>query len=225
MDVTVEQRQKRLIYGASDVTAPQGLAASKCLNYARGASIHNAEPIGVSVVPYTLRYQDAVGLFGVENHFVRVNLNVIGDILYVCYEEPDWQCAFATQASDIYDNTEYEPCEIDLGYFPPRETYIQAEIYGNQLPDLGKNRGYLSVELENLKTGNQYKDEWLDLRLYTQKREEHPYNKMYVKTNSFFYIGFHARNTKRLDYNVKCVIGREFRTEQSIENSQEIMRS
>ena len=29
----------------------------------------------------------------------------------------------------------------------------------------------------------------------------------YAKGNRFFYIGFHARNTKRIPYNVDCVVG------------------
>ena len=69
---------------------------------------------------------------------------------------------------------------------------------------------YVSVDLENLKTGNKYIDNWFDVRLYSKSREEHPYDKMYVRLNDYFYIGFHARNTKRLPYNVKCVIGREY---------------
>lgn len=33
---------------------------------------------------------------------------------------------------------------------------------------------------------------------------------MYVRMNDFFYIGFHARNTKRLPYNVSLVVGEEY---------------
>ena len=65
----------------------------------------------------------------------------------------------------------------------------------------------VSVDLRNLKTGNKYIDSWLDVRLYTDKREEHPYDLMYVPATSFFYIGFHARNTRRLPYNVQCTVG------------------
>jgi len=30
---------------------------------------------------------------------------------------------------------------------------------------------------------------------------------MYLPPNDYFYIGFHARNTRRLPYNVECFIG------------------
>ena len=69
---------------------------------------------------------------------------------------------------------------------------------------------FLKVDLENLKTGNQYIDSWFDVRLYTRDRKEHPYNKMYVHLNDVFYIGFHARNTKRLPYNVSCDVGQQY---------------
>ena len=68
----------------------------------------------------------------------------------------------------------------------------------------------LVLTWRTLKTGNKYIDAWFDVRLYTKNREEHPYDKMYVRLNDFFYIGFHARNTRRLPYNVKCVIGQEY---------------
>ena len=29
----------------------------------------------VTIIPYTINYKDTVGLFGKENHFVRVNVN------------------------------------------------------------------------------------------------------------------------------------------------------
>ena len=68
---------------------------------------------------------------------------------------------------------------------------------------------YFKVELKNLKTGNKYIDAWLDVRLYNQYYDEHPYDIMYVKQKEPFYIGFHARNTRRLPYNVLCAISEE----------------
>ena len=90
----------------------------------------------------------------------------------------------------------------------PLNTYDPALISRQGLAILPDS--YVSVDLENLKTGNKYIDSWFDVRLYSKTREEHPYDKMYVRMNDFFYIGFHARNTRRLPYNVKCVIGREY---------------
>jgi len=74
-----------------------------------------------------------------------------------------------------------------------------------------KTNPYVSIELKNLKTGNIYIDSWLDSRLYTANQEEHPYDKMYVRANDCFYLGVHARNTRRLPYNIECIIGNEYK--------------
>ena len=93
MNVTQEIRNNHIIYGASDYTAPQSLAASKSLNYARGASLNNPETASCTVAPFTFQYDGDVGLFGAENYFIKVELNVIGDIAFACYEETGWSCA------------------------------------------------------------------------------------------------------------------------------------
>ena len=69
-----------------------------------------------------------------------------------------------------------------------------------------------------------YIDAWLDVRLYSNSRKEHPYNKMYVKATDDFYIGFHARNTRRLGYDVECVVGQEYLQESEIEDKSYIMQ-
>jgi len=87
-------------------------------------------------------------------------------------------------------------------------TFEPARFSGNRA--FGLTSSVVKIDLNNLKTGNKYIDSWLDVRLYNKAREEHPYDIMYVAPNSYFYVGFHARNTKRLPYNVKCVIGTKF---------------
>ena len=84
-------------------------------------------------------------------------------------------------------------------------TYQPASTSGNTIDDFTNK--YFKVELINLTTGNIYVDSWLDTRLYNRYQEEHPYDVMYIKYNEPFYIGFHARNTRRLPYNINCVIG------------------
>ena len=223
MNVTEEIRRKHLIYGASDNTSPSNLAAAKSLNYAQGASMQRPELNNISTVPYTLNYSETVGLFGVENHFIRVDLNIIGDIVNSCFVEPGWECA-RISINDGLNDPFYDEAKIDPKQEPVINTYEQATVEGDSLPNLGANQGYISIELENLKTNNRFMDDWLDVRLYTEGREEHPFNKMYVKKRSYFYIGFHARNTKRLSYNVRCTIGNEYRSLESIENPQLIMK-
>ncbi len=203
MDVTQEILNNHLVYGASDNTAPGGLAASKSLNYAKGASIQKPVLENVSVVPRRLKYADTVGLFGAENVFIKVDLN-IKDTGNLCFEEPGWQCLKITLALpgvvNTYASAVMDP-EKDLTI---ENTYEPAQIV-NTLARI--NNPYIGVSLDNLKTGNKYIDAWFDVRLYTKAREEHPYDEMYLPPTDYFYIGFHARNTRRLPYNVECLIG------------------
>ena len=207
-DVTPQIQKTHMIYGSSDYTNPAYSSSNRSLNYAVGGSIHRPEVEKVKIIPYTLNYQDTVGLFGKENHFIRVEVNIDKKYAFACFEEPGWECARITP--DQYDmfNT-YRTADIDpLKDLATVNTYEPANILQNSLGTLSD--AYISVALENLKTGNKYIDSWFDVRLYTKDRMEHPYNKMYVRIKDFFYIGFHARNTKRLPYNVKCVIGQEY---------------
>ena len=63
--------------------------------------------------------------------------------------------------------------------------YEPANLLPNTLPK-GIYDIYASVDLENLKTGNQYIDNHLDVRLYNKTRQLNPTNHMYVKFNDFF---------------------------------------
>ena len=58
-------------------TAPAGLSSSKSLNYANGASIQKPEVSSLTTIPYTFNWQDSVGLFGVENYFVKIDMKII----------------------------------------------------------------------------------------------------------------------------------------------------
>jgi hypothetical protein len=208
IDVTQRILNRHIVYGASDSTQPQYLSANKSLNYAAGGSISSPEVDKVSIIPFTINYKDTVGLFGKENHFVRVNVNIDYKTAFKCFEEPGWECARLSQ-EELNVVSHYFQAEIDTNKdLTTVNTYQPAEIAQNSVAKLFD--GYVSVDLENLKTGNKYIDSWFDVRLYTKSREEHPYDKMYVRANDYFYIGFHARNTKRLPYNVKCVIGQEY---------------
>ena len=206
MNVTQEIRRNHITYGSSDNTNPKGLSASKSLNYANGASIQRPIVERVTRIPYTLRFKDTVGLFGVENCFVRVDVDVIDQELFGVASTIDSD-GYLTVLWDITDQPildTYEQAQREGWPFPPNTPEGDARVSG----DLGSVlKPYVSVDLKNLKTGNKYVDSWLDIRLYTDKREEHPYDYMYVPEKSFFYIGFHARNTRRLPYNVECTIG------------------
>ena len=206
MDVTAEILQNHLIYGASDNTAPAGLSSSRSLNYANGPSITRPEKVEVRLIPYTLKYQDSVGLFGAENYFVKVTVRLDPRFTAKCFEEKDWECALIRDMidSDPYYEAAIVDPDLDLvtvnTYEPATLDYTLTKI----------RNSYIEVNLDNLKTGNIYVDNWLDTRLYTADREEHPYDKMYIRENDIFYVGIHARNTRRLPYSVECVIGKTY---------------
>lgn len=223
-DVTPQILKNHVVYGASDYTAPHRYASGRALNYVSGGSISSPEVDRVSVTPYTLRYKDSVGLFGCENHFVKVDLQVDGTIVLACYEEEFWDCAIVKEQNDI--QAYWDQVMIDALHNKPIEPdgFYQAAINRNSLPSLSNKRGFFSIELINNKTGNKYNDAWIDVRLYTKNRQEHPYNKMYVRPRDQFYIGFHARNTRRLPYDVECVIGANYVPIEQIEDERYIMQ-
>jgi hypothetical protein len=221
MDVTEEILRNHLIYGASDNTAPHTLSASKSLNYANGASIQKPIQERVTVVPRLLNYKDEVGLFGAENCFIKVTVDVPLDFTLKCFEEPFWECAKISPEEPGYTDN-YEMAIIDY----TKDLYEENDYWPARLKFSYRinTDGFVSVDLTNLKTGNIYVDDWLDVRLYTSERMEHPYNKMYVRLHDFFYIGFHARNTRRLPYNVDCLIGNELVSPENVEDTRFIAR-
>ena len=216
MDVTEEILQNHLIYGASDNTAPQGLAASRSLNYAAGPSITRPDNVNVSLIPYTLKYKGAVGLFGAENYFVKVKVTLDPAVVFKCYEEPYWECAV------IYNKVDTDPYYDEAILDFDKDLAIENTYEPARLNMSLSTRfdAFVSVDLNNLKTGNIYIDSWLDVRLYTADREEHPYDQMFVRQNDYFYIGFHARNTRRLDYNVDVLVGDTYISEKDMTDEQ-----
>ena len=216
MDVTEEILQNHIIYGASDNTAPQGLAASRSLNYAAGPSITRPDNVNISLIPYALKYQGAVGLFGAENYFVKVKVTLDPTVVFKCYEEPYWECAVVGAAVDT--DPYYSEAILDFDKdLETVNTYDPAQL---NLSLSTRFDAFVSVDLNNLKTGNIYIDSWLDVRLYTAEREEHPYDEMFVRQNDYFYVGFHARNTRRLDYNVDVLVGDTYISEKDMTDDQ-----
>ena len=179
-DVTPQIQKIHQIYGSSDNTNPAYLSANRSLNYANGGSIQSPEIERVTIVPFTLNYSDTVGLFGKENHFIKVDVRINKDVTFACYEEPGWDCAQVIEDKTLQFNT-YWSAEILLDEdLDVVNTYEPAELEQNSLAV--KPNAYISIDLNNLKTGNKYIDAWFDVRLYTSSREEHPYDKMYVRS-------------------------------------------
>ena len=210
VSVTQEQNRSRQLYGGGGSSNPAYLAASKNLNFAVGSNtMLNARAERVTAIPYVSNYKDSVGLFGAENIFLKVDLNIQNtnrvfdsqEILNGDYFEantldiadpgaPFWESVLFDFQQDLFIENDFEPVEVSTEFaFVPN--------------------GVVRVDLENLKTGNRFIDSWFDVRLYTKDRQEYPYDTMYIGVKDYFYIGFHARNTKRLPYNVRMTVGSE----------------
>ena len=209
MDVTAEVLRNHRSYGGSDNTNPAYNASNRSLDYARTSnSMLNAQIENVTAIPRIINYKDSVGLFGAENIFVKVQLNIqnskqIDDngVLIDDYEDAVIQSK--DSGIDIFWNEAENDTSADLTVV---ETYEPAQFV-NELNFI--SGAVVKIDLENLKTGNKYIDAWFDVRLYQKNKEEHPYDVMYVPINDCFYIGFHARNTKRLPYNVRMTVNGE----------------
>jgi len=212
MDVTAEILRNTMLYGSSDNTAPAGLSSSRSLNYANGPSITRPDNVNVSYIPFTLHYEDSLGLFGAENYFVRVKVKLDPTAAGKCFEEEYWECAVLRKI----DETDYGWVGAELKLNEDLAVINTYEPARFRMGIYSKFGGLLSIDLNNLKTGNKYIDSWLDVRLYTADREEHPYDRMYISENDFFYVGFHARNTRRLPYNVDCIIGDTYIKEEDL---------
>ena len=230
MDVTEQIRRYQIQYGASDFNDLGYIAAQRKLNYAQGSNINKPIRDKVSLIPSVLKYQDETGLFGTENTFVRVDVRAINPTA-ICFVENTYECAeLGTEEVDPSDSYTYIGSiktngqaniydDLDL---EPLNSYDPAQFAGDTIPNL--NDTQISVNLKNLKTGNQYIDSWLDVRLYTANREEHPYDFMWAPLNGTFYVGFHARNTRRLPYNVEITVGEQVVNKEDIEDTRYIMR-
>ena len=186
---------------------PESFAVNRSLNFAKGSnSILNAASDRVTVAPAIRNYKDTVGLFGAENIFVKIDL----DILNSSYVDDDGIIQndyVELRRSNVDDSTlEWQAAVADYSLDTlPIDNDFEPAVFTNDLTFLPG--AVAKVSLKNLKTGNKYLDTWFDCRLYRKDREEHPYDEMFVPLNSYFYIGFHARNTKRLPYNVSMTVG------------------
>jgi len=217
MNVSDQILQTYLKYGGSDNTSSENLSASKSLNYSNGTTINSPAIEKVSTAGSVTTYSDSVGLMGPENYFVRYDLNII-DSGNNYIEEEYWTILSFSIINEVTVNT-YEGGVYDT----TEDTEDQVnEYYSSNFTAAIPNfiDGVIKISLENLKTNNIYLDDWLDTRLYTQKKEEHPHDTMYVGLQDSFYIGFHARNTRRLPYNVRCSVTNEIKSARTLSSSE-----
>lgn len=206
MDVTDQVIKINQTYGSSDNTNPAYYSSNKNLNFAKSSnSLMNARQENLTVIPYQINYKDTVGLSGAENVFVKLQLNIQNSLSLVNgIEINDYIDAIIfprIDDSDIYYETAVTDYNRDLETV---NTYEPALISNEEL-DFVPN-AHVEVNLDNLKTGNKFIDAWFDTTLYTPDRRPWEYDKIIVPIKSYIYIGFHARNTKRLPYNVSLTV-------------------
>ena len=204
MDVT-QQINMQMIASGSGSARPESFAVNRSLNYAQGSNnITTARSDLMTTAPAIRHYKDSVGLFGAENIFIRYDLDITNSLLVDGngiilndYRELEIR-------SDVASNIYWDEAVADYRKDLTTVNTYEPAVFDNSLQIVPN--AVASVNLQNLKTGNKYIDSWFDVRLYRSDKEEHPYDFMYCPLGSHFYIGFHARNTKRLPYNVSVTV-------------------
>ena len=212
MDVTEEYLYKLNQYGGSERNQENDLAASNSLIYAKGPTMQRAVQQTCSSIPFEFQYRGEIGLFGAENIFFKVDLD-IKDPGPFCFEEPGWVCAMIQIGAPELD-AYYDSAEIQWEAPEGDANYVSAEI-SNKLPYIAAD-DYIGIELNNLGTGNQYVDSKVHARLYSVCRFEHGYDDMLLPIKSSFYIGIHTTDTRRNAYAVNCKIGTIFKEKEDL---------
>lgn len=208
MDVTQDINSRIEQYGGRSISNPAYSTVNKTLDFAaQGSNINQAVHEHVSVLPIGLNYKDTVGLFGVENVYIKLDLNIQNINSGTDLSENDYRDSTIIPGPILVVN-DYTDADIDatddqeiVNTYEPARITNALSTYNNPV---------VSIDLKNLKTGNKFIDAWFDVRLYNRQRVEHPYDRMYVALNDVAYLGFHARNTKRLPYNVSVRVGDVF---------------
>ena len=113
IDVTEQIRLYNDLYGGSDNTQAGGLAASKSLNYAPAPTMQQAQVVKTTVYPFTFKLVGQVGLFGAENYYVKVDVDLLTP-LQPEEEEDGWQPAVLTSGPSETVNT-YESLTLTFG--------------------------------------------------------------------------------------------------------------
>ncbi len=209
MDVSDQILKYRQTYGSSDNTDPAGLAASGNFNYTSELNINNPLELNISTIPYTFNFKNTLGLFGAENRFIKINMDIVSTGSG-CVPINTYDCMLLVDDDFPTVNTYQQGLigerDPDLDY----PDYEPAAIIEEILNHTGQNL-YVALLLDNVGTGNSWIDRWFDVRLYTDKKEEHPFELMYAPLKYSFYIGLHARDTKRLPYDVDCTAGIDYK--------------
>lgn len=216
-DVTNSINEFNDSYGGSNLSNPAYYSSSKSLDLSSATnSITQARGPTVTTIPYTLTYEDTVGLFGAENFYVKVTLDIIdtGNAHTVVNQysgltvstdaalQNTYYMAFEDEASDLITVNTYEPALRGAGFADLVEPII-------------------SLGLENVGTGNMYVDRHVDARLYDRNYREIDDGIQLINKQSEFYLGIHARNSRRLPYKIDLQIGEKVSLRSELNEQQE----
>lgn len=210
MDVTTEIRNKINQMGGSGSSRQAYLSSNKSLNFSSGGNNFNTAPAQrVTAIPALLASKGEVGLFGAENQFFKIDLDVqSSNTAFANIEVPEntYFPVWTFVETEIIND--YETAIFDYRKDTGTEnTYRPARI-SNDLTSYGNP--IVSVEVKNLRTGNQYLDNWLDIGIYDKNGNRIDKDFFYISAESYFYLGAHARNTRRIPINVSVDIGLEY---------------
>lgn len=207
MDVTDEIRRRAETY-STGTTNPAGLVASRSLQFAKGPTIDRAVVYRLSAIPQSLVYEDEVGLFGTENQYVRFELNAENILQGVDVEDADgYRTLLQDRSTDMsVAGSDYEESVADDSVQESQAIYQKA-IFTSLFADTRTT--LISVDLTNLRTGNKYIDNWVDVRLYDSNKRPLEYDKLYITPIGSFTVGIHARKANRLPFKLKIDIGFE----------------
>lgn len=197
-------------------------AATKSLNLAKGPSLNRPDYLGVSVIPYEVRFKDRVGLFRNENYYLKVSLDIIGDVVLEAFEEDGWGAGSITLGPD--NTPSYLDASIDYQADENDQNYEGSYFPDDGLPILGEE-DYISVEVINRGVGNKFIDQNVDVSILTQEGEVHPHELMYITRKDHFYIAVHARNTRSLEYDIELRVGFQYRNIARIPDKRYIMKT
>ena len=214
MDVT-EQINRTMANGGGSAN-PAYFSTNKSLDYAKGSnSLLNARQENVTAIPFRTNFKDTVGLFGAENIFLKVQLNVQNSISIANGIEV-LSFESAELDSTIDDSTLYwDTAFADYSLDPATVNEYEPSLISNEGIDFIPN-ALVKIDIKNIKTGNKYLDCWFDVAVYTPDRRAYEYDTMFLPLKGYFYLGFHARETKRLPYNVSMTVGDKLYSENDL---------
>jgi len=216
-DVTPAINAAELGIGGSNYTGQHSQSASQSLQYIEGPTLQRPSHQQVLSIPMVQRWEDAVGLFGAENKFIRYDIKYDKKWALKCYEDDGYECLNVTYLPR-FEEGDYDMVRVVSGGDGTLNTYEDGALIRYELPTFANNEDvYVSVELKNNKTGNIYNDAHVDARLYTKDRLEWPHSKGYIRYNEWFYVGFHARETRRLPLDMTVVVGDEYKSTSMID--------